>query len=333
MRIVHRIYDLYSGGAEVVLLSFIEAFPEHEHVVAFSHYYETWLAGTLRQSNNVRLVCVERQTFSPLLTVELPDLIIFHFYLPMSGLDLKSIPTWAIQRSIVYNHTCLQLPVDSGISKCICVSKYSLSRSGIQPSNANASVIVNPVRSTFFTSKRVSHLQHFCVGRHSRPSNAKFASDFFEMHEAIRIPRLVVSVLGAPPELTIAAQRLAPGHSHLYKMLEFNSMPIKEFLETLDVYLYKVSALFDEACPVSILEAMACGIPVVAENRAGIADIIIHGRTGFLCEERNDYLDAVNALWVNEGLRARIGSAAREWAHQTISLEAYRARIKSTLEI
>jgi glycosyltransferase involved in cell wall biosynthesis len=39
-----------------------------------------------------------------------------------------------------------------------------------------------------------------------------------------------------------------------------------------------------EAFPITLLEAMSVGLPVVATNVAGIPDIVIHGQTGFTAE-------------------------------------------------
>ena len=42
-----------------------------------------------------------------------------------------------------------------------------------------------------------------------------------------------------------------------------------------------------EGTPVSILEASAAGLPVIATNHAGIPDVIVHNETGLLCDEHD----------------------------------------------
>lgn len=51
---------------------------------------------------------------------------------------------------------------------------------------------------------------------------------------------------------------------------------------------------FDEPFGLSVIEAMACGTPVIAVNRGSMPELIEHGRTGFLVDSREDTLAAVH---------------------------------------
>ncbi len=51
---------------------------------------------------------------------------------------------------------------------------------------------------------------------------------------------------------------------------------------------------FDEPFGFSVVEAMACGTPVIAQNRGSMAEIIDSGKNGFLIESLSDAVNAVD---------------------------------------
>ncbi len=78
-----------------------------------------------------------------------------------------------------------------------------------------------------------------------------------------------------------------------------------------------------EGTPLSILEAMASGLPVIATRHAGIPDVIDHGVEGLLCEERDIQGMAAHITTLAEDgvLAARLGSAGRLRTEQKHRLE------------
>jgi N-acetyl-alpha-D-glucosaminyl L-malate synthase BshA len=93
--------------------------------------------------------------------------------------------------------------------------------------------------------------------------------------------------------------------------------------EQLDLALWlSVADLFllpsiKESFGMAALEAMSCGVPVVASHIGGLPEIIEDGVTGFLCPP--DALDAMAArsvaLLTDPALRSRIGEAAADRVH------------------
>lgn len=53
---------------------------------------------------------------------------------------------------------------------------------------------------------------------------------------------------------------------------------------------------FREPFGLTIIEALACGCPVVAFNRGSIPEIIDHGRTGYVVEDIDEMVDAVTIV-------------------------------------
>ncbi len=68
-----------------------------------------------------------------------------------------------------------------------------------------------------------------------------------------------------------------------------------------------------EGTPLAVLEAMATGVPVVATSHAGIADVVVHERFGFLCAEHDVASMAAHMIsLIDDAERAgAMGRAAR----------------------
>ncbi len=70
-----------------------------------------------------------------------------------------------------------------------------------------------------------------------------------------------------------------------------------------------------EGIPVSLMEAMACGLPVVATMHSGIPELVIDGQTGYLVPEKdvNSIADRIIQLAGDSEGRSKIGTQAREF--------------------
>lgn len=79
----------------------------------------------------------------------------------------------------------------------------------------------------------------------------------------------------------------------------------------------------NEANPVSILEAMSCGLPVVATNVGSVGESVIEGQTGYLVPAGDKRLLADRVIeLLNEPLLAqRLGEAGRERVVERSSLD------------
>lgn len=82
----------------------------------------------------------------------------------------------------------------------------------------------------------------------------------------------------------------------------------ERFLAAADVF---VSPTTYEAFPLAALEAASCGVPVVATNVNGIAELIRNGQEGLIVSrDAASIADAIRTLAEDRALRARMGTAA-----------------------
>lgn len=76
-----------------------------------------------------------------------------------------------------------------------------------------------------------------------------------------------------------------------------------------------------EGLGLSVLEAQACGLPVVAANVGGIPDIVVNEKTGILFEggDSNGLAEKVISLWKDLQKRETLGKNARDFIERECS--------------
>lgn len=86
---------------------------------------------------------------------------------------------------------------------------------------------------------------------------------------------------------------------------------VPNYLNRLDVY---VCPSRSESFGVAVLEASACGVPVVVTNVGGLPEVVEDGKTGFIVppEDLDALVDAVETLVRRPDLRSQMGQAGRE---------------------
>jgi glycosyltransferase involved in cell wall biosynthesis len=98
---------------------------------------------------------------------------------------------------------------------------------------------------------------------------------------------------------------------------------VAELLAGADVFVLPSAS---EGMPVSVLEAMAAGLPVVASRVGGLAEQVVDGETGVLVSpgDADELAGALARLLRDPELRRRLGEAGRVRAEQAFDLVPFR---------
>jgi len=95
---------------------------------------------------------------------------------------------------------------------------------------------------------------------------------------------------------------------------------MEPFYRKLDIYL---NTSIHEGIPMTILEAMSYGLPIIAPKVGGIPEVVQDGVEGFLIDSRDPQAFAEKCLLLAQDreLRMRMSVAAREKAVEYFSVE------------
>ena len=111
---------------------------------------------------------------------------------------------------------------------------------------------------------------------------------------------------------------------------------VRERLAAADLFLLPSVVASDgdmEGIPVSLMEAMAAGVPVVSSVHSGIPELIDHGASGLLAEERDvaGLVRHVRTLIENPDARRRLVGPARRKVEQEFNQDLIHARLVDSI--
>ncbi len=94
------------------------------------------------------------------------------------------------------------------------------------------------------------------------------------------------------------------------------------------IYFYQSSKIFLSTAnispiPLTILEAMACGLPVVATPSSAIPDYVEHGISGFLTNDPVEMRYYLELLLTNDNMASKMGMAGREIILEKFGLQRF----------
>ena len=151
--------------------------------------------------------------------------------------------------------------------------------------------------------------------------------------------RAVVGVLGAHPRVRLVLVGDGPERDNLEDRARLSGVgdritfaglvpygDVPRYLAASDVF---VTASRTEVHPLSVIEALAAGLPVVGIDSPGVSDTIVDGQNGFVAQDDLAAFTAkLSHIVIDEELRRRMAAAARQTA-EAYDIERTSAQVEA----
>jgi glycosyltransferase involved in cell wall biosynthesis len=162
----------------------------------------------------------------------------------------------------------------------------------------------------------------FTIGSAGRFFPIKDYSFFVEVAAEINrnAKDICFELAGEGPEFENISERIYRyGLQDVFRLKGFMEN-MSEFYKGLDLY---INTSLHEGFPMSVLEALSHGVPVVAPNEGGIKEVVTDGLQGFLIEGRDPrrFAQKCLAIYQDQNMRQRMGDASREKVAREYSIE------------
>lgn len=220
-----------------------------------------------------------------------------------------------------------RLFVQSNYTKERIHEEYGISRSSIE-------LLPVPIDTERFKPKpddqnEQSELELIFVGRlsDSRKNIPLLLKAFQQVLQVI--PNVNLTLIGDEPSQEITNQIIDFGIEDGIKTPGYVS-DVVTYLQDSDVF---VLPSYQEGLGIAGLEAMSCGLPVVATECGGPEDYVINGKTGFLVSpnDANEFANRLITLLKNSELRHQLGENARSLIEERYAKSTIEHRLSKIL--
>ena len=226
----------------------------------------------------------------------------------------------------------------NGGSNYICISNqvYFKIRS-VLPSKFPLTILPNAIDLKRFQikekKKKSSLLRLVTIGRIDDNKNHIFLVHV--INELInRKIRCTLEIIGDGPNFHLVEELIKSLNLQDHIFLLGNQKRVEDFLSQNHIYLHAAKS---EGFGLTLIEAMASGLPVISLNGGGNKDLIIEKKNGYIIEERDPviFAERIAYLWFDKKKLIEMGIFASEFALQ-FSIDAYCSKLlklyKNSLE-
>ncbi|HAB16302.1 MAG TPA: hypothetical protein PLX89_20590 [Verrucomicrobiota bacterium] len=165
----------------------------------------------------------------------------------------------------------------------------------------------------------------FTIGRLSRADPAKYPEDFPVFYECLGLPDTRFRVMAWSDDL----RKKYRWHrfDDRWDLLESMAETQLRFLYSLDLFVYPLGHLFRESWGRSTVEAMLTGAVPLVPRGHHLENLMVHGESGFICDDIRDYQEQAQRLRLDFDYRRRIARQCRDHAEHELCNAAQHLKV------
>ncbi len=262
-----------------------------------------------------------------------PEVVLFHWW----GHDPWREWLQELNRAPLSRRPCFvcvlhnsNFPALPGYDRYVPVARSQLKQvEHIAPDRVR--VIPNGVDRDRFRAERVRERfdGELVIGRVSSLREGKIPVDWVRTAARFEVPRARFIIAGGGNLLPVLDADVRERNlEQTFSLTGFVPRPdVSAMLARFDVFCH-VTSTANECNPLALIEALAAGLPIVAEARGGIPEIVSHGVNGLLAGSVDEVGEHLNELQRRPELVARLSEGARRTSrHFSLrrQLDRYRA--------
>lgn len=234
---------------------------------------------------------------------------------------------------ILYYFSYYRLMEESlnSVNKVICVSEYVRKYIKRFLKLDNLITIYNFIDFEGEITPELTSSADFNIRNHlNLPSDAKVITYFGSLSFSKGVDLLIEAFRRLRKKVGNNVYLLIGGHGPQRKQLENMARRIGNvvftgfiprkiqlaMMEQSDVFVHP--ARYPDACPTTILEAMALGLPVVGIKLGGIPELIVNGKGGYIVNPNSpaSLATRISTILNNETFRSRMKAFNLKWSHR-----------------
>lgn len=264
---------------------------------------------------------------------------IFHKLMCSPTRSISSIINQSGAKSIVINHTFTEVMSYNKLYKfdaCVAVSDHMMKK---------LAKINNRIK--FFSIKNVVDFERigkygsnvrlkdiFISGRINAFNNIKYSPDFIKWITGIKLSKQHIhQYVGSGPYMRDAIS-VAESCNNIFSKVDIlgSIWDEKEKIKTLkswDAFIYDINR--PEGTSMSVLESLACGVPVICTDLPGNNELIINGVNGFVFSDYSEATSLVNDFFKNEKNIIEMKASTLDWALGNLNKNKFKEKYEEVI--